>query len=54
MIAHLTNCRYGQLQQILSEIYYIILVKKMWNKYDLTMTGELTICGCGPRLIIIK
>ena len=23
----------------------------MWTKYDLTMTGELTICGCGPRLI---
>ena len=24
----------------------------MTQKYDLTTTGELTICGCGPLLII--
>ena len=27
--------------------------QKIETKYDLTMTGELTICGCRPRLIIV-
>ena len=54
MIAHLTICRDGTLLNIVSKINYIILVKKIgWTKYDLTMTGELNICGCGPRPIIV-
>ena len=24
-----------------------------FTKYDLTLTGEQTICGCGPRVIIV-
>ena len=51
---HLTNCRYVLLLKIISKINYIILVKKIWTNYDLTMTGKLTICGCGPRLIIVS
>ena len=54
MIANLTICSYGPLLKIVSKTYYIILIKKSgWTKYDLTTTGELTICGCGPRLIIV-
>ena len=53
-MAHLTICRYGPLLEIIFKIYYIILVKKSgWTKHDLTKTGELTIRGCGPRLIIV-
>ena len=52
MIAHLTICRHGPLLKIVSKIYYLILVKKScWKNYHLTMTGEVTICGCGPHLI---
>ena len=47
MIAHLAICRYGPLLKIVFKIYHIIFVKKSGEtKYDLTMTGELTICGC--------
>ena len=54
-IAHLTICRHGPLLKIASKIYNIILVKKSgWTKYDLTVTGELTICWCGPRQIIVS
>ena len=51
MFAHLTICRHGPLLKIVSKIYLIVLVKKRgWTKFGLAMTGELTICGCGPRL----
>ena len=53
MFAHLTNCWYGPHLKIGSKIDYIILVKFLFTKYYLTMTGELTICGSGPRLIIV-
>ena len=55
MITHLTICRHGPLLKIVSKIYYSILViKRCWTKYDLTTTRELTICVCGPRLIIVS
>ena len=57
---------YGQLLNILSKVYYIILVKKVFGRnmillrpfvgvYDhlCSVTTTTTIYGCGPRLIII-
>ena len=47
--------RHGPLLKIVSKIYLIILVKRSgWTKYDLTIRLERTICGCGPRLIIVS
>ena len=54
-LPHLMIYRHGPLLKILSKIYLIILVKRSgWAKYDLTIRLERTICGCGPRLIIVS
>ena len=46
MNAYLTICMYGALLKFVSKLYCTILVKKSgWTKYDLTTTGELSICG---------
>ena len=41
MIAHLTNCRYGPLLKIESNIYYIILVKSFLDQMRFNYDGRI-------------